>query len=483
MFRRFIGWIRQVLGRMFLNNQNVKDVAGDVIVSDEMSRAIDLWFSLYVGNAPWLTEDNRSLGLPAIIASELARLTTLEMQVSVSGSPRAEYINEQLDDVLDHIRVDCEYGCAGGGLMFKPYVDGDKVAVEAVKADAFYPLSFSRGKITAAVFVERKKDGKDYYTRIEAHKLDGTTYTVTNKAYKSGQENQLGVECTLQSVPEWESLAPETVIENIEAPLFAYFKVPLGNTVDMNSPLGVSVYSRAIPKIRDADRIYQGMIWEFEGGELALDVSRDALVKDERGNDVLPVGKERLYRKNDLDPLSTNGDNLMVPWAPALRDESYKNGLNAVLQKIELDVGLAYGTISDPMIVDKTAEEIRSSKQRSASTVTDIQKALQNAFDDLIYAIDVLATLYELAPEGDYETSYQWDDSIVVDSRTEREIDRQDCRDGAMQWWEYRMKWYGEDEETAKRMTGATDQMTDDQLMGFGTGANPNRQNMQTEAV
>ena len=30
--------------------------------------------------------------------------------------------------------------------------------------------------------------------------------------------------------------------------------------------------------------------------------------------------------------------------------------------------------------------------------------------------------------------------------------DRQDVAMGVMHTWEYRMKWYGEDEETAKRM-------------------------------
>jgi hypothetical protein len=37
-----------------------------------------------------------------------------------------------------------------------------------------------------------------------------------------------------------------------------------------------------------------------------------------------------------------------------------------------------------------------------------------------------------------------------------------------MQKYEYRMKWYGEDEKTAKAMTEG--QQTDDNLMGFGDG-------------
>lgn len=41
---------------------------------------------------------------------------------------------------------------------------------------------------------------------------------------------------------------------------------------------------------------------------------------------------------------------------------------------------------------------------------------------------------------------------MVVDKETERKQDLQDVAIGAMPLYEYRMKWYGEDEGTAKRM-------------------------------
>ena len=44
--------------------------------------------------------------------------------------------------------------------------------------------------------------------------------------------------------------------------------------------------------------------------------------------------------------------------------------------------------------------------------------------------------------------------------------DKEDVRDGIMQKWEYRVKWYGEDEAKAKKMVDVD--MSDDALMGFG---------------
>lgn len=53
-------------------------------ITTDMSNAIDQWSALYIGQAPWLVENRKSLGLPARIASEMATQVTLEMQMSVS---------------------------------------------------------------------------------------------------------------------------------------------------------------------------------------------------------------------------------------------------------------------------------------------------------------------------------------------------------------------------------------------------------------
>lgn len=109
-----------------------------------------------------------------------------------------------------------------------------------------------------------------------------------------------------------------------------------------------------------------------------------------------------------------------------------------------------YGTISDPNNTDKTAEEIKASKQRSYSFVQSCQTALQHALEDLVDAISFWCDLYHLCPSGNYQTSFDWDDSIVTDVESERQSDRLDVAMGAMSLVEYRMKWYGETEEQAK---------------------------------
>jgi A118 family predicted phage portal protein len=60
----------------------------------------------------------------------------------------------------------------------------------------------------------------------------------------------------------------------------------------------------------------------------------------------------------------------------------------------------------------------------------------------------------------------QFDQSPLIDENAERQRDKDDVAAGLMQKWEYRMKWYGETEEQAKKIL-ADGEPTDDELMGF----------------
>lgn len=446
----FIERIRQVIKKM-LGKEKVKDALGvDVAISDRMGQAIELWAKMYENKPPWVKKNVLSCGLSAAVAAEMARLVTLELQTEVSGN---DFLDTEYQAVIEDIRRYCEYGCAKGGLSFKPYVTDGHIEVDTVQADRFFPTGYnSRGEITSAVFVETLNKGKQTYTRLELHEWNGSSYTIHNRVYvKSDTDTteNLGREVSLTAVPEWADLEPETNIENVEKPLFAYFKVPNANNIDDQSPLGVSVYSRAVSDIREADRQWTRIVWEYEGSELAVDVDNTMFQKDERtGKWDLPEGRERLFRMMDMED---NNEKYKV-YSPQIRDESLFNGMNQILRRIEFNCGLAYGTLSNPENVDKTAEEIKASKQRSYSTVSDIQKSLQKALEHLVYAMDVLAQISGLQGGKSYELSFNWDDSIVIDKEQELLSMQQDATGGFIRKELYVAKKYGVSEEEALKM-------------------------------
>lgn len=447
MIKEFIERIGQVIRKM-LGREKIKDAIGvEVAVSDKMANEIDLWAKMYKNEPPWKEKNIKLCGLPAAIAGEFARLVTLELKTEVTGN---DFINEEYQAVVSDIRKYTEYACAKGGLAMKPYASEGHIEVDMVQADRFFPTKFNSRGVTAAVFAESLTVGKKVYTRLEYHQHEGTMYHINNKAFvKQDLDNVevLGKEVPLTAVPEWANLQEEVTLKNVKMPLFAYFKIPNANNVDDTSPLGVSVYSRAINDIKEADNQWTRLLWEFEGSELAIDADITLFKKDDKGNYEFPKGKDRLFRMMDLDD---NAEKYKV-FAPAIRDENLINGFNAILRRIEFNVGLAYGTLSDPNTVDKTAEEIKASKQRSHSTVSDIQKSLQTALEQLVYAMDVMAQLSGLSGRKKYEMSFDWDDSIVTDREQDRKQDIQDVSMGIMRPEEYRAKWYGETVEQARK--------------------------------
>ena len=131
------------------------DTQVDVRLTSQMANQIELWTKMYENRSPWVNnKDVFSANLAPAIASELARLVTLEMKSDITGGPAANYLNEQYKKkVLKDIRRYVEYGCAKGGLIIKPYVTKQGLAVQYVQADCFFPLSFdSSGRITQCVF-------------------------------------------------------------------------------------------------------------------------------------------------------------------------------------------------------------------------------------------------------------------------------------------------------------------------------------------
>lgn len=442
---------------------NIRQAMGvEIAISTDMAQQILLWNKMYENKAPWIDPkmDVLSCELPSAVCSEMATAVTMEARVNVEGSVRADFLDRQLEKVKVDLSHIVEYACAGGGMILKPYISGSQIAVDYIQSDSFFPITFDSAKrITAAIFPEYKQKGKWLYTKLEHQEYNPKTHTyrIRNKAFKSQKAAvkindiiHLGIEVPLTEVPEWADLEPEVTLNGATCPLFAYFKIPIANNIDRYSPLGVSLYARSVKHIRDADQQYGAILWEYRSKETAVQAGNDFFEKDREGHVIMPKGKERLYR--DMGDVSDkNGAPFFNVYSPEIRNESFFDGLNRILQRVEFNSRLAYGTLSDPQVVEKTAEEVKAGKQRTYAMVKAIQNSLRSALLDLLAAMDAWITIGGLAPEGTYELCTDFDDSVIVDKDKERKTDREDVAMGAMQLWEYRAKYYGESEEQAKK--------------------------------
>ena len=97
---------------------------------------------------------------------------------------------------------------------------------------------------------------------------------------------------------------------------------------------------------------------------------------------------------------------------------------------------MSRGTISDVSSEARTATEIKILRQRSFSANREVQNALQICLEDVVYAMDVYCTMYNIVDDikytekdgkriadtsemGKYDVSFEWDDSILIDQESE----------------------------------------------------------------
>lgn len=449
-FRNLVYWIKQILKR--------KDSGNNLTVSEKMTDGITLWDLMYRNQSPWLSETVQSCNLAATISSEVARLITLELDTKIDGSARADFLNQSYQCFISDIQNHIELACALGGMIFKPYVVGNRIEIDCVSADRFFPTAYNaKDEISAAVFTETKMIDDRLYIRLEKHELNGTTYKITNRAFKQKVYNidlsmltGMGNEVPLSEVQDWATLEEECTIKNIEKPLFGYFRVPTANNVDTSSALGISCFARAVEHIKQADEQWSRLLWEFEGSELAVFADEFAL----NGKDT-PKLSQRLFKPLNIG--GNNGADFFKEFSPPIRDNSILNGFNAILRRIEFDCGLAYGTLSDINTVDKTATEIKASKQRSYTMICAGQRNLKNALEQLVYAMNIWATLGNLAPVGKYDISFNFGDGVLEDTDKEQQIRLQEVSAGLLRKENYLMWRYGVTEEQAREMLPQTD--------------------------
>ena len=147
--------IRKAVRSLFHHTKLEAALGIEISVSSKMEDAISLWIKMFQNEPPWIDEKTGqfTMSLPNSISSEVARLTTVEMVSTVSGSPRADYINEQYQKVIEQARNFTEFACGMGGIALKPYVSGDKIPVTVVYADVDFRDCFNHRRICECITI------------------------------------------------------------------------------------------------------------------------------------------------------------------------------------------------------------------------------------------------------------------------------------------------------------------------------------------
>lgn len=335
------------------------NVAG--IESQDMRNAMDLWANIYQGSTPWVSAEDeiKTIKFAKKICSELALLTTLDIDVAFDGK-RKEYMQKFFDDsIKKQLREWVELGCAMGTIILKPNGEG----VDIITPDRFEIVSKDGNRnVTGIVFQDTHVEDDLIYTKLEYHRFwkasvkiseneeykEMTYYTITNRTFCSKDSNSIGHPVPLADT-KWSNLQDEMHIakrsdEGLNSMLFGLFRVPSANEIDLGSPLGMSVFSNAIEELKDLDIAYSRNATEIkESRRTVLVDDRLAMLPSTIGSDGKVIKHRLKLPKFVRNVMGEDGTSFYQEINPTINIEQRKQQIDFQLNLIGCKCGFSNG--------------------------------------------------------------------------------------------------------------------------------------------
>jgi A118 family predicted phage portal protein len=430
------------------------------VASDETTQHIDEWQDWYEGyvkdfhhytvynGIEMVGKDRYALNMAKTVSEDWANLLLNEKVKIYTGTD----FDKQLDNVFEYnnFRVKgnqlIELAFALGTAAFVEYLDADQqVIIDFIRASMIFPLSWDNGYANECAFGSmRERDGKKQYY-IQIHKQDEQgLYIIENHIVDAEDGRDIDLD---------ENMLPEVKTGSSD-PLFQIVTPNIVNNIDLDSPLGISVYGNAIPQLKGCDIVYDSYINEFELGKkkIMVPISMARVKMTEQGT-MQPV-----FDKNDSvfyafpDDSRGEGKNKIESFDPDIRADQHDLGINKVLDLLSFKCGMGTGRYRFENGAVKTATEVISDKSDLYQSLKKHEIVLDSALKGLVRAI---AFLSEAEVK---DINIDFDDSIIEDKQSERQTDKGDIAIGAMTLLDYRMKWYNETaEEAAKHINEPAD--------------------------
>ncbi len=432
-------------------------------------RQIDRWAKWYKGKVASvhtyrqynglksITRTRKSLGMAKKVCEDWAALELNErVKVVISDQRVDEAIHRVLEANNFWVRgnqlLELAYALGTGALV--EYKDGDDVRIDYIRAGMIYPIAWDNGRILESAFATERVRGKDRIVYLNTHRLEGGRYVVDNEMFvRSGN--------TLSPVDLPDGVEA-TVRTGSDVPLYQIITPNIVNNLDLDCPMGVSVYANALDELEGLDMVYDSYINEFRLGKkrIMVPVTMARIVQQEDGT------TNPIFDDNDTEFFAYGVSGGQVEGQKIteinmeLRHEAHEAALKTGLNLVSTKCGLGNDRYKFEADSAKTATEVVSEKSDLYQNLKKHEQVLQSALIGMCRAI---ASLLDMPT--DFEVSINFDDSIIEDRPAEQLRDMQQVRDGLMAVWEYRVKYFGETEEDARAMaaelTGAGEEEAD----------------------
>lgn len=355
-------------------------------------------------------EERYKLGMAKKVCEDWANLL-LNEKVAIKAGNYEKRLKEVLDNNNFLVRANqlIEMAFALGTGAIVEYLGGEEVMIDYIRADMIYPLSWDNGDITECAFGSVRVIGGKEVLYLQIHRLgkadneeDSEHYYIENKYIDRKESKELD--------------PPEGVIPLVstgyDKPLFQIITPNICNNIDLDSPLGVSVFANAIDQLKGCDLVYDSYMNEFVLGRkrilVPISFAKMQMEKDGVAAPAFDASDTVYYQM----PGDRDSNLKLTEVDMSIRANEHELAVQRSLDVLALKTGLGTGRYQFDSSGVKTATEVISDK-------SDLyQNRQKNAIIVNAALIDMVEAIAFLDAEKEVEVSIDFDDSIIEDTNT-----------------------------------------------------------------
>ncbi len=346
---------------------------------------------------------------------------------------------------LDSVITD-EYG----NILSSPNA---QIRIKSYDATRIIPLNYANGIIKDVAFFSSYCVGETEVYIATVHVLEDDGYVIYNHIINDGRNIQTVVP----------GLLPVIRTKSFK-PLFVIMKTNVSNNIDLDSPMGVSVYSDSIDVLQSVDLTYDAISEDVGTGKRIILMNKKLLCRDSDGKPIAPQDVKQTYMYfygDELDTQTTPKDkDFIMEFTPQLRTESLCSTLQNQLNMLSANVGLGTKFYNFDISTGVTATEYVGERNDFARNVNKLKMSVQNGVKSLVSGILHMGVVTGRNVDEKANVVVTISDGVIESDTEKRNQDRQDVKDGFMSKLEYRMKWYGETEEEAEKSLSKINNVT-----------------------
>lgn len=376
MFRNVFLWILQ-------NIFKIKSQTTQKEVEDNQKYAVEY-------------ESIDKVNFNAIFSNRIANYVINDSDLTLVGeNQRKELLDKTMQSLWKKMKKYTAMSLGYGGIVLVPYVKGGKIFYNVVSQNRLTIDETEGENIVGATIIADKRtvnrgigNSKTYY-RLTNYRVRNGNIEITQKfTDENGHE---------VAVPDfWKNIELKKVITGVDRALFGYIKSPINNR-KADDKYGVPITygcDETISKIRQTlkqiDREYN-LKEAFVGADSTMFDGKDGLPSN------------GLFKKVDA-----GDDSFWEVFSPEIRDTALYNKLDRQFAQLEKEVGTSEGILTKPTSTYQNIDEAKRAIQDTMSIIDDVRSNIEKGLEDFLYSANVLANAYNLSPNGEYETNYDW---------------------------------------------------------------------------